>query len=157
MAEKQNAFDESNMPWVKAESEIVSVPPVIAPTIRTAWLSFWTYVRLPFGALQWLLISWSFFSSLAPPSGIAAGTTALIVSLGIAVTAVGLHKRKFWAWKANMLIIFVDPVSLLLGGFPPRITSADLAGHLMGQVFFGWGLWSCPNYIYFSNRKKLFK
>ena len=56
-----------------------------------------------------------------------------------------------------MLIIFVDPVSLLPSGFPPHITSAELAGHLFGQVFFGLGLWSCPNYIYFGNRKKIFK
>jgi hypothetical protein len=77
------------------------------------------------------------------------------ISLGILAVAVGLHHREPLAWKANMIIIFAEPVLLPLTKLRPESTGADLITALITTVIL-WGVWSWPNYIYFKKRKSLF-
>jgi hypothetical protein len=56
-----------------------------------------------------------------------------------------------------MAVIFVNPVSLLPSGFPPHITSTELAGHLFGQVFLAWASGVARITSTSATGKKLFK
>jgi hypothetical protein len=62
----------------------------------TLWFRFWVYVRAPIGALWNLLLAFAFPDFFL----LALGGSVFFVAV-----AVGLHKRRLWAWKANWILV----------------------------------------------------
>jgi hypothetical protein len=128
------------------------VPELLEAILPVAWLRFWMYVRLPLGAI---------FACLAALDG---GVISVVINLAFAawlvVIAIGLHKRKLWAWKNNFIIVFGEPVLWVFSRFQTQDTGAALAGYIAASLLFVGillGIWSRPNYIYFKKRKSLFQ
>ncbi len=127
--------------------------PYLLDAIRpVAWLRFWMYVRLPVGAL---------FVCLAALDG---GMVSMAINLAFAawliVISVGLHKRRLWAWKQNLCIVFGEPVLWVMNRYQPQEGGATTIGNVIGSLIglaVLWAAWTWPNYIYFNKRKELFK
>lgn len=118
--------------------------------IGTKWLSFWSYFSLPFGGVLGILMS----------IGIPAIAIIIVpISIFQIITAIGLHYRKIWAWKANWVAIVLS----WIGAAIPNINASNQNGSLgeFSGLFvilflFSGVIWMWPNYIYWNKRKHLF-
>jgi len=133
--------------WVKEKK------PTIIDDKPMAWYKFYTYFRIPLGFLINLGQSLSLkeqFEYISPYIEIF-GYTMLGALIFLFV---GLHKRKLWAWKLNIVILIIE-----IFMYPLQIEfsyeySLILYGIFVILLGFAW-FW--PNYTYFKKRIHLFK
>lgn len=109
------------------------------------WLKFYTYFRLPL-ALAISLILMAYY--LDPMKVMGVVITALI-SILMCVVFIGLHKRRFWGWKLNLVLLVVETV---LNSIGRAKDFEDFSIVLIGGAL----IWFLPNYIYFNKRRYLF-
>ena len=119
--------------------------------LKTNWLDFWIYVRLPLTVLAGIPVM---FKAASPESLF--GT--IIVEIPLACLAVvlfiGLRKRRLSAWQLNFLWIFLD----VLGFAGERVTASagDKLATFVGAFAVYSVIWGAPNYVYFKKRRVLF-
>ncbi|MHA1381733.1 MAG: hypothetical protein ACTSRG_25470 [Candidatus Helarchaeota archaeon] len=120
--------------------------------LATRWLSFYTYYYLPFTILWSLIRIGANSYDLSEKGYYINPITIFLVLLEDIFTCFiiyGLHKRKLWAWFANLIwlgiVVFLGPLS----------TSKSEEVYF-GAVFLLGLLYFLPNYIYFKKRKELF-
>lgn len=137
--------------------------------LPTKWLGFWIWCRLPLGAVIGVV---SAFAPTGPttqrsvldpadPAAELAHVIGIAVSLVVAVfvvtVAVGLHRRRVWAWRANWILLFGE--ALLL---PADIVTNSVSASQTTLMYFVLLalvllLWVLPNFVYFRKRRSLFR
>lgn len=118
-------------------------------TLPMKWFYFYTYFRLPIGAIL-------LFASTS--RWIEKGQEAFLLVLGIIVlivaTCIGLHRRKLWGWYLNWVLLAVDTLSFPLVE-ASRIQHKSAVIFAICLVVIGLG-YTLPNVIYFRKREVLF-
>lgn len=111
----------------------------------TAWLKFCAYFQYPLSGIAML------FTGLDRPTS--AVPQAMLVALPLAIfcfaIAWGLHRRRFWAWIANWVVLLATSAIVVLGMLHDG--SLGFAVSLAGA---GGYLWA--NLIYWKKRRHLF-
>jgi hypothetical protein len=116
------------------------------PKLGTRWLSVWVTIHLvgpPLVALWALSVSWALFIFSLP------------FFIAIEIIAIGLGRRRLWAWRANWVML---ALGCLINVFPKEPTrdwrefAIRSIGGLVGVVL----LDAWPNYVYFRKRRALF-
>lgn len=142
-----------------AESPILSEAPgrssatvTLAPdpgAPPTKWLDFCVYIRLPLMAVTALALP---FIEGALSTSELAGTILVAgpISTLLIILAVGLHRRRLWAWKALWILLVAEWLI-----FPIRNEIPELPAYVVALVLGGL-IWMWPNYVYFTKRRVLF-
>lgn len=126
----------------------------LGPSLPTRWLTFYTAVRLPLGALMWLGAAFVIAGQTGSSGfGFVSISVLALVALIIA-TAVGLAKRTLWGWRLNNVLLGVE---LFLTSYAKCAEHAppNLAVFVVFLVALGL-VWTLPNLIYFWKRRPLF-
>jgi hypothetical protein len=136
----------------------------LARPLPTRWLTFYTYFRLPFGALALLLSASEALVILGSASdavrlqlSIHAWIfllSSIAVSILVIALSVGLARRRIWAWKWNWALLLFEWALWIVRG------DHEIRKSLISLVI--WSLaflpiWFIPNALYFSRRRGLFK
>jgi hypothetical protein len=122
-------------------------PPPAAPPLSTIWLTIYTHVRLPLCALGWLL---SLLRRPTSPWPILWGLGWAAVYVGLAV---GLHRRRAGAWRANWVLFAIETVGVLFGTLQQ---SKGNPKQFVAVTALWTSIWVIPNVIYFRKRRGLF-
>ncbi len=132
--------------------------PIRVPTVNTnvsklqiRWLTFYTYIRLPVGALGLLINVFS-----GSTSGDIAIVSILGAALAICVT-IGLHKNRVWGWKLNWLQLGSEALFFAIF-YGPGLNPGEIGvGYSFLYLLIIIVVWVLPNGIYFRKRRDLFK
>jgi hypothetical protein len=80
---------------------------------------------------------------------------AISLAIGLVVLAVGLHRRRLWAWRGIWYLLGIDWLLFALSPVSPPISMNPLDWWFLR--FAGFGLaWVLPNFVYFKKRRALF-
>lgn len=126
------------------EGDVYEAPPTTA-RLGLKWMYWWIYVTLPMGGLLGIMLSVNQPLSAA---------IMFPLSLFHIAVASGLHKKQYWAWRWNWLLVVVTWLEISL---PYR--ASDFGAFLFNYPFLMTAsslLWLWPNYIYWNRRKHLF-
>jgi hypothetical protein len=135
-----------------------SIKEEIKPIEKTKWLSFWIF-RLMFGSMIGIFVSIGNIFNYRYYENNIIITFILFVILFFFFTisvAVGLINRKMWAWKANWVIIFGEPLLISLRETSDKGSMEHQIGFFIGMMGGALLLWIWPNYVYFKKRRTLF-
>ncbi len=110
------------------------------PPRRTIWLWFYTYIRLPLGALAAI----SAVDRLQPNDSV----FAWIAAVGAIAVAVGLHRRTIWGWQLNWIFLLFESTNFIKMIAPSQTFFSAIA--VVAVV------WLAPNSVYFYRRRHLF-
>lgn len=132
--------------------------------LPTAWLRFWTWIRLPGGAVltlvalgQALTSPKSVMDPQHPIATFVSTALGLVAASAALIVAVGLHKRLLWAWKANFGLICAEVVLVPFGlDVTAKSGISGATAYLFGVALFAVA-WLWPNALYFRKRRHLFK
>lgn len=124
------------------------------PKFSTRWLSFYTFVYLPFGFLTSFVLILAEYDKLVErgyvvtfnPLGLVPIITEGIFRCFIIY---GLHKRRLWAWICNWFLL----CSTVL--INPIFYARDIGPYLVAVVLLGI-VFFLPNFFYFKKRRVLF-
>jgi hypothetical protein len=119
--------------------------------LPTAWLKFYTYVRLPLGALFLL-------GQILGEPGKSQESALQFVSLVdlcfVILVMIGLIRRAAWGWKLNNILIVLETLAY---AYAQSQKQRELGPEFFFVMFLIWGLcWALPNGIYFWKRRHLF-
>ena len=132
---------------------------VNALTYKTAWLSFWIF-KLIFGTFLGFIFNITDVLEHRPAFATNIVIYVLIICIIIYAfvisVAIGLIKKRIWAWKANWAIIIGEPLILALEKTPKDASTEHQLAYLLGSFGFLALVWIWPNYIYFKKRRSLF-
>ena len=110
------------------------------PPRRNIWLWFYSYIRLPLGALT----SIATVDRLHPTDSV----LAWIVAIGAIAVAIGLHRRAIWGWQLNWILLLFESTNFIKVIAPSQ---TFLAATVVVVV-----VWLAPNTVYFYRRRHLF-
>lgn len=176
--ERQSFKTEDLLPFVGREVKPRSTAEIqIAvriPTVGVVWLRIWNYVIIPYCALvlsryvvvvainiirrisdqPGLLVESSSFLGVVVGSSLAVVGILGLAALLTAV-AVGLHKRRAWAWKANWIGFGFISILILLRPNPFSIERQQAGISILSLAV--TILWVVLNTEYFLHRRQLFQ
>ena len=111
------------------------------------WFKFWCYVLLPLNGCISILAFIGFLEGIGILFGVIGALQFLV--------AYGLHKRKMWAWGWNWVLVALTWFAISM---PSTYADVDdmIVRFLILFVFTGL-IWMLPNYIYWKNRKYIFR
>ena len=126
------------------------------------WLRFWIWFRLPVGAVVTPLLILaptgprSVMEPMEPIAAVIGLGLGVVIAVFLIVVAVGLHKRRLWAWKTNWGLIFGEAVLLPLTG--ANKATGPFEGIVLYIVLLGFAVavWVLPNLVYFRKRRHMF-
>ena len=110
-------------------------------TLSMKWFQFYTYFRLPIGALV------SFLEILVMEEYVF-GLITLFDFILMTAVFWGLHKRRLWGWRLNFGFLILHALF-----FPLQSTSGIPYIFQLGAII---AVWVVPNIIYFEKRRHLF-
>jgi len=122
--------------------------------LPTRWLSFYTYVYLPFGIVNAYAQELARYDRLvergyAPHIDPMTFVLPTIISIFTLALIYGLHRRCLWAWFLNLISIglftFIAPLS----------STRSTGGYVVAVILLA-GVFALPNYLYFKKRRSLF-
>ena len=138
----------------KYAQDVPEIMEVLTDT-PTAWLKFWTYIRLPAGLLVGLVKLTDTHFGSEFESLVTVVISVPLFALVIA-TIVGLHRRRLWGWRLNWVVLFTEAVLYPLTRLRDSLNGPELLGFLFGGWLVIGLIWVWPNYIYFKKRRALF-
>jgi len=134
--------------WVKDGFQSTAVVGTTATTpivLGTKWLKFWNYFSLPVGGVLCIFLVFAF---PMPAYGF------LVLSFWHFYLAYGLHRRRFWAWQWNWVMIVATWIG---GSIPYQFGSMlDFAAKFAIAFLLFAAIWMLPNYVYWMKRRVLF-
>ena len=151
-----NAYQDSqNATCPNCEHDLSKETPIeIKSPLPTRWLSFYSYVFLPFRIVTSFVPTLAEYDKLIEQGYAAKLNPMLFVpiiawDIFLCFIIYGLHKRKVWGWTCNwvflVLTVLISPIRLNM-----TIGSYLVAVILLSALFF------LPNYVYFRKRRILF-
>jgi hypothetical protein len=120
-------------------------------SLNTRWLGFWI-IRLMFFSFFGIFFSLFFLVENLMGND---KTILIIAAINIVVLILyfivgnGLYKRKLWAWKVNWIILFGEPLYIMM-------KKSEDVPHFIGLFIGFFIIWYFPNFIYFKKRRVLF-
>jgi hypothetical protein len=157
MADKQNAFDDSDVSWREPTAPPPEAPKSERPKIRTRWLTLWIVWCIGRPAVS-VILTFIFSLGTLPPLSLLTGMW-IVLQIAFFTVGAGLLMRELWAWRVNWGLIFGEPIYLVsLHLVRHQTFAANLGEYFVAivAILVFYALWSWPNYIYFKKRKHLF-
>lgn len=126
----------------------------IKESIGTRWLTFYTYIFLPFRILAGFVPVLAQYDKLREKGYNVAITfpdlaPAIIFGIFIVVVLYGVHKRFMWGWICNWIFLGATTLG------SPLSTTKEIGPYIVAVVILIL-IFFVPNYIYFKRRKILF-
>ncbi len=112
-------------------------------SLPTRWLSLYNYGLLPFWAFMALIMAVGFFQYNFIFSAL---NLTYVILIGVLIY--GLHKRFFWAWQCNWIVL----AAII---FTPGISKISLGGYIVAIILKAC-LFTALFFIYFKKRRSLF-
>lgn len=120
--------------------------------LKTNWLDFWIYVKLPLSVLSLL---YELIQTKSSDLFLGELIVALPLAWLLIATLLGLRRRRLSAWQSNWIVLALE---CLFYPFTRTYTGTQ-EDRILATVFtfFIYCLvWGLPNYVYFSKRRQLF-
>ena len=120
--------------------------------LPTRWLTAYTFLVLGMGVWS-VLGSVEMIAKRVFPQGPMVVTVELVAGVFFSGVALGLSRRRAWAWKANFVLLFLP--ALLVAMLTIWMERLSLVLWLETVAFFS-ALWIWPNVVYFQKRRAQF-
>lgn len=136
------------------DTKKVSTAPSTERLLGTKWLTYWTYIHLPFTGVIGIG-----FGLLIASQIMWLGIVVVAICAPYLATSIGLHKKRAWGWRLNWLTIALNSVNGLAPNSYETIgdqITPRVAGEFTLRLIFVSLVWILPNFIYWRKRRHLF-